>query len=153
MSADSTDRSFSADEARTLASVLDEIIPPSADGRLPGAGQLGLARYIEQALQKTPDLQPMIVQGLTDLDAGAHRRHAQRFVALSKQEKVALLNEQGFLFPLLFHIYVGYYQDARVVTALGLDPRPPHPRGYEMEPSDLTLLDAVRHRRKLYREC
>ena len=153
MSEDSNDRRFSADEARTLASVLDEIIPPSADGRLPGAGQLGLASYIEQALQKAPDLRPMIMQGLIDLDAAARGRHAQRFVELSKQEKVALLNEQGFLFPLLFHIYVGYYQSARVVTALGLDPRPPHPKGYEMEPSDLTLLDAVRCRRKLYREC
>ena len=152
MSVDSDDHCFSADEASTLASVLDEIIPPSADGRLPGAGQLGLARYIEQALRKTPELRPMIVQGLADLDEIARRRHAQRFVALARSEKVALLNEQGFLFPLLFHIYVGYYQNPRVVTALGLDPRPPHPKGYEMEPNDLTLLDVVRRRRKLYRE-
>ena len=153
MSVDSDDHCFSADEASTLASVLDEIIPPTGDGRLPGAGELGLASYIEQALRKTPELRPMIVQGLADLDEIARRRHAQRFVALSQQEKVALLNEQGFLFPLLFHIYVGYYQNARVLTALGLDPRPPHPKGYEMEPSDLTLLDTVRRRRKLYRDC
>lgn len=153
MSEDSNDPMFSADEASTLASVLDEIIPPSADGRLPGAGQLGLASYIEQALQKAPELRPMIVQGLAELDEAARRRHTQRFVTLSQPEKVALLNEQGFLFPLLFHIYVGYYQNAQVVTALGLDARPPHPKGYEMEPSDLTLLDAVRRRRKLYREC
>ena len=152
MSADSNDHSFSADEAGTLASVLDEIIPPRADGRLPGAGEIGLAHYIEQALQKAPELRPMIVQGLADLDEAARRRHARRFVALSQQQKVALLNEQGFLFPLLFHIYVGYYQNPRVVTALGLDPRPPHPKGYEMEPNDLTLLDVVRRRRKLYRE-
>lgn len=152
MSEDSNHRRFSAEEASTLASLLDEIIPPRADG-LPGAGQLGLASYVEQALQKAPELRPMIVQGLADLDAAAHRRHAQRFLALSQQQKVALLNEQGFLFPLLFHIYVGYYQNARVLTALGLDPRPPHPKGYEMRPNDLTLLDAVRGRRKLYREC
>jgi len=153
MSEDGTDNRFSADEASMLASVLDEIIPPRADGTLPGAGQLGLASYIDTALQKAPDLRPVIVQGLADLDEAARRRHAQRFVVLSTQEKVALLNEQGFLFPLLLHIYVGYYQNARVVTALGLDPRPPHPKGYEMEPSDLTLLDAVRRRHKLYREC
>ena len=33
---------FSELEARTLASVLDQIIPPSEDGKLPGAGELGL---------------------------------------------------------------------------------------------------------------
>jgi hypothetical protein len=153
MNEGSNDRRFSADEASTLASLLDEIIPPSGDGRLPGAGELGLGNYIEQALQQAPELRSMIVQGLAELDEVARRRHDQPFVALSQQEKVALLNEQGFLFPLLFHIYVGYYQNVRVVTALGLDPRPPHPKGYEMEPSDLTLLDAVRRRRKLYRDC
>ena len=33
---------FSEDERRALSSVLDEIIPPSNDGRFPGAGELGL---------------------------------------------------------------------------------------------------------------
>ena len=152
MSEDSNDRSFSADEASTLASLLDEVIPPSGDGRLPGAGELGLVSYIEQALQKVPELRTMIVQGLAELDEAARRRHTQRFVGLATPQKVALLNEQGFLFPLLFHIYVGYYQNAHVVTALGLDARPPHPKGYEMAASDLTLLDAVRRRRKVYRD-
>jgi len=152
MSADDNDRTFSADEARTLASVLDEMIPPSADGRLPGAGALGLVSYVEQALQATPELRSMIVQGLADLDDAARQRHAQPFNTLATPEKVALLNEQGFLIPLMFHIYVGYYQDARVVTALGLPPRPPHPKGYEMQPNDLSLLDVVRRRGKLYRD-
>jgi len=147
------DRGFSADEARTLASVLDEMIPPSAGGRLPGAGALGLVDDVDQALRKAPALRSMIVQGLADLDAAAGSRHAQPFVTLARDEKVALLNEQGFLFPLMFYVYVSYYQHARVVTALGLDARPPHPTGYAMEPSDLSLLDPVRRRRKLYREC
>jgi len=53
MSDETNHPGFSADEQRVLASVLDEIIPPSSDGRLPGAGELGLVSYIEQALQKT----------------------------------------------------------------------------------------------------
>jgi gluconate 2-dehydrogenase subunit 3-like protein len=149
---------FSSDEARILASVLDEIIPPSDDGCLPGAGQLGLARHIDEVLQSTPELRSMIAQGLSVLDDLATKRYAQRFVELSKENKSAAMNalavsEHAFPPILLMHVYAGYYQNTRVVTALGLEARPPHPQGYHMEPNDLTLLDPVRGRPKLYREC
>ena len=54
---------------------------------------------------------------------------------------------------LLVHAYRDYYQHPRVVEALGLEPRPPFPKGFEVAPSDLTLLDPVRRRRKMYRDC
>ena len=47
---------------------------------------------------------------------------------------------------------MGYYQNPAVVTALGLEPRPPHPDGYELEPGDLGLLADVRKSGKLYRD-
>ena len=144
---------FSEDAKRTLASVLDEIIPASDDGRFPGAGQIGLARYIDEALQKTPALRSMIAQGLADLDDLARSRNASSFAALSREDKLQLLNAWGFVLPLTLHAYIGYYQHPRVVEALGLEPRPPHPKGYHMEPNDLSLLDAVRRRPRLYREC
>ena len=149
---------FSPDEERVLSSVLDEIIPPRGDGRLPGAGGLGLSRYIEHAVKKTPDLRPAIAQGLAALDDVAGRRGARDFAALSSQDKLEVLNEisttnPAFLPGLIFHTYAGYYQDGRVMEALGLEPRPPHPKGYEMEPSDFTLLDVVRRRPRMYREC
>jgi hypothetical protein len=50
------------------------------------------------------------------------------------------------------HTYAGYYQHPRVMSALGLAPRPPHPLGYEMGADDLSLLDPVRRRAKMYRE-
>ncbi len=136
-----------------LVSVLDEIIPPSSDGKLPGAGELGVASHIEEALRNTPDLKSMIAQGLSDLDEQARSRNERGFVGLSKQDKVQLLNDQAFVLPLTFHTYIGYYQDDRIVKALGLEARPPHPEGYSVEPNDLTLLDRVRRRPKLYREC
>ena len=64
-----------------------------------------------------------------------------------------LLNEQGFVLPLTFHAFIGYYQHPRVVEALGLEARPPHPQGYQVAPNDLTLLDGVRRGPKRYREC
>lgn len=144
---------FSTDERRTLESVLDEIIPPSADGRLPGAGQIGLAADIDAALQKVPDLRAMIAQGLADLDAAARARNAGSFSALAKADKVHLLNEHGFVLPLAFQTYTAYYRHPQVLEALGMEPRAPHPEGYQMPPNDLSLLDAVRHRTKRYRAC
>src|SRR5438045_2461550 len=93
---------FSEIEIRLLTSVLDEIIPPSDDGRFPGGGELGLARYIDEALQKAPELKSMIVQGLSDLENLAHSRTTTNFAALPKEDKLQLLNEQGFVLPLAF---------------------------------------------------
>ena len=41
MSDDTSGSGFSSEQERALAGVLDEIIPPSRDGALPGAGELG----------------------------------------------------------------------------------------------------------------
>ncbi len=144
---------FSAEEQRTLTSVLDEIIPPSSDSTLPGAGELGVATYIDQALQKASELRPMITQGLAELEDLAQQRYGQAFPDLSREQKVALLNEQTFMLPLTLHAYAGYYQNGRVVEALGLEARAPHPKGYEMGANDLTLLENVRRRPKSYRPC
>ena len=45
-----------------------------------------------------------------------------------------------------------YYRDDRVMQALEMEPRAPHPGGYEVEPGDWTLLDPVRARGDIYRD-
>jgi hypothetical protein len=39
-----------------------------------------------------------------------------------------------------------------VLEALGIEGRPPHPKGYTIEPTDWSLLDPVRRRSRRYRE-
>jgi len=145
-------------EEHTLAAVLDAIIPPSSDGKLPGAGELGIVGHIAQAVQQSPELGPVITQGLAGLEELARARDPRGFAALDVSERVAVLNElaatqPGFVPGLTFHTFIGYYQNGRVVEALGLEHRPPHPLGYEMEPNDLTLLDPVRERDPLFRKA
>ncbi len=157
MSEDKGGSAFFRDRGRALSGVLDEIIPPSDDGRLPGAGELGLVNYIEEVAQSAPELEPVLARGLEALDALANRRDPRGFAALSKSDRAEVMNElaatePAFLPGLIFHTYVGYYLNGRVIEALGLEARPPHPKGYEMESGDLTLLDAVRQRPKLYRQ-
>jgi hypothetical protein len=45
-----------------------------------------------------------------------------------------------------------YYRDDRVVRSLGLEPRPPYPKGYVLEDGDWSLLDPVRARLPMYRQ-
>ena len=145
--------SFSDNERRILTLVLDAIIPPSSDGRLPGAGEAGVADYLDRALRALTDLRAMVTQGLAELDSAARSRHGSAFAALAEPERAALLSEQGFIFPLTLHAYTGYYQTPRVVEALGMEARAPHPRGYTMATNDLRLLDPVRQRPKMFRQC
>ena len=140
----------------TLTAVLDEIIPPSADGRLPGAGAIGLARHVRQAIERSPGQWAAIGRGLAALDELAQARGADGFAALVGRDRLEVLKEleakdAGFMPGLIFHTYTGYYLSSRVVEALGLEARPLHPLGYEMEPNDFTLLDGVRQRPPLYR--
>jgi hypothetical protein len=46
-----------------------------------------------------------------------------------------------------------YYRDDRVVRSLGLEPRPPFPKGHTLEQGDWSLLDPVRKRAKLWRDA
>ena len=133
-------------QTRTLVNVLDTIIPASRQRGMPAAGQIGVAEHVLQAT----DLLPVVAAGLSALiDAG--------FDDLDPPQRVGALNElagsqPGFLPLLLFQTYQGYYQNAATLEALGLPPRPPHPLGYEIEENDLSLLEPVRAREKLYRE-
>lgn len=156
MSDDSS--AFSADEERMLTTLLDTIIPASDDGRLPAAGALDLTAHIVRSVERTPMLRPVIGYGLSALADLAVKRNPRGWAALSKEERTAVLEEftagdQFFLPAFLFLAYSGYYANRRVVEALGLEARPPHPEGYAMEPDDLSLLDPVRRRGKIYRDC
>lgn len=144
---------LSADERRALACVLDAIIPPSADGRMPGAGAAGIGAHVENVLRTLPDLHAMVREGLRELDTQARAQHDRSFVEVGEPERAALVAMQGFSYALVPHAYVGYYQQERVLEAIGMEPRPPHPEGYALPPNDLSLLDPVRARGPRYRDC
>jgi hypothetical protein len=146
-----------ADQQRTLGCVLDQIIPPAADAAMPGAGEIGLVEHIEQALRKSPDLLPTVADGLAAVNGLARDHGEPNFEALPESERSQLLEElsathPGFLPSLIFHTYVGYYQNPRIVAALGMEAHPPFPKGFPMESGDLSLLDVVKQRPKMFRE-
>lgn len=127
-----------------LAAVLDTIIPPSADGRMPGAGEL-----LGDAFAQRAELAPLLDAGLDALEPGFAQLPADaRRAALEATAALA----PAFLPTLVAQGFVAYYQDPRVREGLGLEARPPFPRGYELEAGDLSILDPVRQRDPIYRE-
>lgn len=156
---DATTPPQAAIDARALAAALDEVIPPSPDGKLPGAGIVAGGAHCESMVRAMPGLDLGLANGLAALDEAARRRGAADFASLAKPERSAVFNEvaavdAGLAPSLMFVAYTTYYVDERVVAALGLEPRPPHPQGFTMSRSDLDgLLAPVRARGKLWRDA
>ena len=126
--------------------LLDTLIPPSDDGRMPGAGALGLAAAVRE---RAPD---------DELSAGLAALEGARFGALNGTERVALLREletsRPAFIPAVYHPTCAlYYQHPEVQAGLGMRPGPPHPKGYDLEPGNLDALERVRARGRLYREA
>ncbi len=153
------DPTFTAAQQAALSSLLDVMIPPGGDGRMPGAGQIGLGTRLCADLAAHPELVATVRAGLAALDTRARAQGAAAFVSLDPERRAAVVHEQhvhdsSLVSTMLFPVLVGYYEHPRVLEALGAEPRPPFPRGYELPPFDPTLLEPVRQRaRKLYREC
>ena len=149
---------FSAAELATFAAVLDQIIPPSSDGKFPGAGFLAGGERLAGIIRLMPGLDLALLGGIAAADELARKRGAASYAALPAAERGAVLNEVaasdgGFVPSLMFVAFTTYYVEERVVEALELEARPPHPKGFVMGADDPSLLEPVRRRGKLYREC
>jgi hypothetical protein len=149
---------LSDDQQRALAPVLDGLVPRSDDGLLPGAGELGLAGDLDEALQRDPALHAQVAASLAGLDRLARARGSARFTALSAEQQAEVMTELScseHAFPpmLLLYTFGCYYKHPRILAHYGFQARPPHPKGYEVAPTDLSLLDPVRERGPIYRRC
>ena len=135
--------------------VLNLIVPPSADARMPGAAEVGVPAYLAA---EAPDALPVLRQELDELDRRSRERWARGFAELEEVERKTLLGEMraqapSFMNRLAMETMACYYQHDRVVEALGREARPPYPKGYQVVQGDLSLLDPVRARGKIYRDA
>jgi hypothetical protein len=132
-----TDNPLNDEQKEKLAGLLDVIIPPSEDGRLPSAAEIDLVPYVQTY---AAEFLPALVQVLDELDA--------QFLIFDRSERHSLVEElsktQAEVFELiLFHTFACYYQDERVHKGIGMEEGPPFPRGNTVEAGDLSLLDPV----------
>ena len=152
--ADSAQALTSAQRA-TLDIALNLIVPPSADGRMPGAAEVGVPAYL---YAEAPDALPVLCQELDELDRRSRERFARGFAALEQHERKSLIDamrarEPSFMSRLAMETLACYYQHDRVLEGLGMEARPPYPKGYQVVQGDLSLLEPVRARGKIYRDA
>jgi hypothetical protein len=141
---------LTADQQRTLRCLADMMIPASAKYRIPGAGDDAIFADILKSFGQDAHHVRDVVQTLDRLSGGVFAD-----LAADRQAAVAAqLREQGGtpLTMLSRIILLCYYRDDRVMRSLGMELRPPFPKGFEVEPGDWSLLDPVRQRGPVYRK-
>jgi hypothetical protein len=149
-----SDHPLPDDERQILEALVGAMIPASQVYRIPGADDpLILARI----LSSPQEIMDIVAEGLKPLDEFAVNRLGEHFYSVGKDNRLELLGEfaplhMPFYQALTSLILNSYYQDDRVMTALGMEARAPFPDGFEVPQGDWSLLDPVRKRDKMYRD-
>ena len=147
----STDNPLTPTQSDDLRAIAGVIIPASAEFDVPGADDPMIQADIMATLgrdavlvgEALDQLARLVGSPLAGLDPA--RREA---VALE------LRATGGAAVAILTRVVLQcYYRDDRVVRSLGLEPRPPYPKGHVLEDGDWSLLDPVRARQPMWRRA
>ena len=142
---------LSADQCRSLRCLAEMMIPASAEYGVPSAGDDAIFGDILKSFGRDAGHVIAVLQTLDAMSSGP-------FADLDPQRRDAIAAELreigGETLAYLTRIILQcYYRDDRVMRSLGMEPRPPFPKGFEVEQGDWSLLDPVRARPKLYRDA
>jgi hypothetical protein len=132
---------LTANELRSLRCLAGMMIPASTAHGVPGADDDTIFADIVDNLGRDA---ASVKQGLQHLDALANGVFADRETEQRQAAAAALM-------ALISVVAQCYYRDRRVMRALGIEVRPPFPKGYEVAQGDWSLLDPVRARAAFYR--
>lgn len=147
MSAHSPLTPAQSDDLRAMAAVM---IPASAEFDLPGADDPSIQADIVATLGRDAEL---VREALDELARLTGRRPLASLDP-ARQEAMAmeLRAKGGTAVATLTRVVLQcYYRDDRVIRSLGLEPRPPYPKGHVLEEGDWSLLDPVRARPPMWR--
>lgn len=138
----------------TLAALLDCLVPANETFKVPGAGDTDILTDI---LTTAEPYGPAITAIPIALEAIADEALGSAFGELSADNQAeiaeAFMAEQPDLAAILTLLVAQcYYRDTRVMRSLNMEPRSPHPGGFEVEQGDWSLLDPVKARTPFYRE-
>lgn len=153
---------FSTPAKRQLIDgILNTLIPPNADRKVPGAGDLGIAGF----LRETANSDEGAGQAFSQLGNVANEMLVRQNVSIGSLDLSAwtalvaeLEKQQPASFELLLrHTYMGYYSRPDTRVLFGLSAQPTQPNGYAVtvEPPDemASLTRSVRQRGDCFRSC
>ena len=145
-----TEPRLSATEIRDLGNIAGAMIPESTALGMPGADDPAILADLVRSLGRDLPVVREAVAAIAAKSGGA-------FAGRDRDSREALINDYytsgGSPALALGRVILGaYYRDDRVLLALGLEARPPFPKGYVLEQGDWSLLDAVRKRVPFWRD-
>jgi hypothetical protein len=148
-----TKHPFTEEECRTVAALAEMVIPASEEHDVPGADDPAIVDNILKDASRRPG---MLQAALAAVNTLARTQHGADFSDLTAGERETVTSafretHEGHANVVASLTVQGYYRDDRVMRSIGLDPRPPHPQGYEVEQGDWSLLNSVRQRDVFYR--
>ncbi len=137
---------LSPQETLDLRAFAGAMIPASARHGVPGADDDAIfADIVKNIGRDLDDVRAALkkLAGIAELSSAAQRL-----------EKADRLRAEGGppLAAITRAILLCYYRDDRVMLALGLEPRPPFPKGHAVEQGDWSLLDPVKKRAPFWRK-
>ncbi len=144
-----SDQTLTEAEAADLRCLAGMIIPASTKYDVPGADDATIFADIVASIGRDVAAVRAALGKLHALAGGA-------FAALDparRADVAAKLRAEGGreVGVLTRIVLLCYYRDDRVMLSLGLEPRPPFPKGHVVEQGDWSLLDPVRARKPFWR--
>jgi hypothetical protein len=145
-----TNTTLTDSEIADLRCIAGMIVPASAKYRVPGADDdVVFADILKSLGRDTAAVRTAL--------AFASSLAGQAVAALDPVARDALgarLRAEGGnpMAVLTRLVLLCYYRDDRVLISLGLEPRPPFPKGYELAQGDWSLLDPVKARKPFWRQ-
>ncbi len=148
MSAENSLSRRQRDDLRAIAAMM---IPASAEYDVPGADDAAIQAEILATLGRDTGPVGRALDHLAQLaDEPFAELDATRREALVKEFRAT----GGAAVATLVRVVLQcYYRDDRVLRSLGLELRPPFPKGYLLEQGDWSLLDRVKTRPPMWRRA
>ncbi len=130
-----------------LTAILNCIIPPEGDR--PGAGDLQIADFVEQAVAPNPKLRSLLTGGLAQTEKTAAQQTNDGFAQIDLEQQETVLKEiqaqnSTFFDLVLRQCYNGYYTNPEIQELIGYRRTPPEE--YEFRPLDESLLETQKQR-------
>ena len=147
-------RLFTDEQRQALTAVLDRIIP--AEGESPGAGSLGIAQFIENAIAQNPKQRRLFMDGLAKLGIAAARQGDSPFQDLPDAGKDEVLRSVESQFSPFFELlvrqcYNGYYTNSEAFHGIGYSL--PDSATYQPRTFNESLLEPQRRRAPFWRQA
>jgi hypothetical protein len=143
--------SLSPVEVRDLRCIAGMMIPASSEFDVPGADdEIIFADMMKTLGRDLSDVRKALGELATSAGGAFAELDAARREAITAEYR----RRGGVPAATLARVILQcYYRDDRVVRSLGLEPRPPFPKGNTLEQGDWSLLDPVRARPKMWRDA